>query len=1444
MSRPTYKKSRGPNGTRVAKLTAYPDDAGLVTTTIKPSGGLAFGLKLYTSKDLQDGWDIVNARAGESGWGLVLMEDGALHGQGGGSNDTPALLNVGGVRKNRILFWPKSGWGGVQIANSSAKITNPRGWTLGGIRGGSEHQFGFLIVSSENFGIWRSTAQYWNSNGASGEVSDACDFTECVKPRSWVWETDSAAVRGSSKTEARPTPGPITGTNWYGCYIAPTWLPEGSTAHTDALQYSGDSAYGGSTIEDTVIFAATHHGIIIGGAATDMTIRNTAVIGGQVNLKRFPVTGVAPADSKFAGKGPRAYNDPYVLNGTGAAGELAIYDSLFIGRMTNLQMLREPGGIVSNVQITAQSAYDLDKRFTLKPELANWTAADLDREFPVPTDAYLARIWAVDAVFVPDPGNGDPGTGDPGDGNPQPPAPAGLLTQDVMPTREQAFAQGVRPTLTVATAATVSGGVSASPTDATRVKYTGAAARGVVAAATSGYYRPEYLQDISGAGSSTNPRFMPAYGSRIRTASKVVEIALQQRPDLVGAGVSTRTPIRLLVDGLWTERLPIFLATDGNVGTDVAQPSFIPPGTKFWVRLEFPDATLRTIELQSMLELAGWSIPAGGTFAEPPAALHTILWDMDSLAGGEKHGTANYSLQTSTGGKFQRATYSHLTSLAWYASQRLGYDSIVNSSAGSSGYNISGDTVKFLTEARNLYDVGAHNPQVIVVGCGFNDVAAGQTASQLQANAITTLNQIKAAAPTAIIVVIALPSIPAANQLGGAAGLRPFNLALQAAARTAGAWLIDPIQGDLFGPTGTLVADKANMVTGNEAYISSDGTHPTQAGAEFFGAGFVGDMLRLVHPPVGSGTVTPPPASTDAPTCVWVTDETTPLKGTASLIVDAGPASLIESVKFAVIVGGKAVALPAATKGAGSNYVLTFDTTAVANSSYVVVATARGVNGKSTASSRTFTVNNTAEAPNVAPVVTLLQPAADVVLPRSGPVVFRGRATDDKLVGESGFQLRRIDGSYGPVIPAEPAVTGNGVYELVLDAADLAGLYDGAKFVATDTGTPPLTSETAPLALAFADVVDTTPSSDFTLTVTSSPDRPGQLVFDWTRSIKGEQVISYRILIDGLEQSIKTTNNRLIFDGLVRGTTPSVQIVAVTEEGVRTLSNEVDDVTVPGFTGTVVVGKPTLGVTGVTANGAALIGGPPAVTEGIVGYELKRGDVIVKRAEAIEEFDYVYVELSPDSDYRYTFAAIGAEEKRSDLAVVTFRTGSKPLPVSPGWFETGPAAVSGGTGPVQGRVLVGYSSDIRTSDGQERTITLQAIDAIDGKFIDPTTARPWRGFRSPNPADYIIWIEEFYGPDERVTQRPRRFRFPSNATGTQVAYLDRIWLDESPVGTSLPEWAQGLDLKVATAEQAAIDAKGYADAAAASAEEAAESGQTITLTPSQDGLYTTLTIGD
>jgi hypothetical protein len=447
------------------------------------------------------------------------------------------------------------------------------------------------------------------------------------------------------------------------------------------------------------------------------------------------------------------------------------------------------------------------------------------------------------------------------------------LTQAIMPSYSKAWTLAPAPTITWQSSASLTGSLIL-PTDA-RLKYTGHAStgtsktpRGIVAAATSGYWRPRYMANSSTAGTGTDPNFLAMYGIRIRTNSPIIEVKLQQRPDLSGkSNINSPIAIRVKVNGQWTSRRPTYVGPN-QVGYDsIGVPDNVTSTTQFWLRLNFGSTAVRDIEFVTMTEFGGFRLSAGSTItvgtAPDPAYRAVVLGD--SINGGEKNGTGNFGL-SDNGTKGVKGTYTHISSLWAYAAQTLGYDNVINSGSGSTGFNISGDTVKYSAPNRVEQDVLAFNPHLVMIGTSFNDLRANQTAAEIQSIATNLILTIKASLPKTIVVILGNPTPPIIALIGGAGAVDPHNAALKSAAQTAGAYYLDPKAGDLYSPAGVRLKDGANMITGNENYISSDSTHPTQAGADFFGSGYIADMLRLVHPVGTPGTTTPPPPTTTNPT--------------------------------------------------------------------------------------------------------------------------------------------------------------------------------------------------------------------------------------------------------------------------------------------------------------------------------------------------------------------------------------------------------------------------------------------------------------------------------------------------------------------------------------------------------------------------------------------------
>ncbi|MCM3521793.1 SGNH/GDSL hydrolase family protein [Curtobacterium sp. P97] len=158
-----------------------------------------------------------------------------------------------------------------------------------------------------------------------------------------------------------------------------------------------------------------------------------------------------------------------------------------------------------------------------------------------------------------------------------------------------------------------------------------------------------------------------------------------------------------------------------------------------------------------------------------------------------------------------------LTSLAKTTAWLLGCRALANTSIGGSGWLANGNNGEPSIGNRVANDVVAQAPDVIVIGLGHND--APYSDAQIQTSVNSAVAAIRAGLPNALIVVTGpIFSTPAPGRY----------TAMQAA-----------IFAGVSGIAGVVTVDTVNRpwITAANAgkYVSSDGTHPVQLGANYFG---------------------------------------------------------------------------------------------------------------------------------------------------------------------------------------------------------------------------------------------------------------------------------------------------------------------------------------------------------------------------------------------------------------------------------------------------------------------------------------------------------------------------------------------------------------------------------------------------------------------------------
>lgn len=379
------------------------------------------------------------------------------------------------------------------------------------------------------------------------------------------------------------------------------------------------------------------------------------------------------------------------------------------------------------------------------------------------------------------------------------------------------------------------------------VQLIGHAAKGVQAGSISGFVNPAPLQDIAGAGTGTNPLVYPPYAPVVYLDHKEVWFRLGQRSYSGFSNVSARAAVRIRINNKWISLMPVYLGSTIGFPTN---PENITAG-EYWLKLTFPTNELRRIEVFTHLEFGGVAVlDSSGSVAQVPASPGSTIALLDgSLGGSEKHQTGNFALNSANDGSGAGATYTAVTSYIGAVAQILGYGSIINSGAGSSGFSINGDTASWKSTGKITKDIIEHQPDTIIVGSANNDMASGQSVSQVDIASNTVYGAIASAAKVgALKFALGMLTPPAmGSQSSGESAVAPYNAVLKARAQQHGFWFINPATGQTFDPQGNLVKTTSNWVYQNLSDISSDNTHPTQVGANNLGAKVAAAIL-MAHP--------------------------------------------------------------------------------------------------------------------------------------------------------------------------------------------------------------------------------------------------------------------------------------------------------------------------------------------------------------------------------------------------------------------------------------------------------------------------------------------------------------------------------------------------------------------------------------------------------------------
>ncbi len=316
---------------------------------------------------------------------VVFIEAGNIVGSGAGARSIPFLKNIGKKgRSRKILITPLGNWGSCTFSDS-VKIQSCYGIAFGGFKFTGVDAFGrkqgFLASDCTETSVFNmAPLAYLGGQTIDNTPSWDTEFVNIVIPEGFLKydvnnNADTAAFRTASNA-------PVKDVRFVGCYLAPSFREAGSKAHTDSLQFSGNSAYSDIQLENTVIFGSTNSAAQV-GAANHYEFIRTLIIGSKVTCLRYPVP--AGADGHSVG-----YVSPNGING--AAKNATAIDSVIIGSIGSTRWAFQSG---SSISYTPQSSQQptTGSKWTVDSSLLTIDKTWIDMRVPYPTDAYLKTIF-------------------------------------------------------------------------------------------------------------------------------------------------------------------------------------------------------------------------------------------------------------------------------------------------------------------------------------------------------------------------------------------------------------------------------------------------------------------------------------------------------------------------------------------------------------------------------------------------------------------------------------------------------------------------------------------------------------------------------------------------------------------------------------------------------------------------------------------------------------------------------------------------------------------------------------------------------------------------------------------------------------------------------------------------------------------------------------------
>jgi hypothetical protein len=315
---------------------------------------------------------------------LILVRPGILVGGGGSSQSPASLLNLGDKNwTKRVTICPRDGYGSVTISNG-IRFERIRNLCLAGFVIDGKVR----ILSSTRFAIAWTVV---NGNiVVAGDTSLENDpkqweFVEMIKREVFQGDpTDPMQLQSFDNLGKY-----IEGVVLDGVYLAPNYMPTGSSAHQDTIQhfsFDTDAVFNNELIQDTVIFASNR--CAVNGGLRNAIFRNCWINARKSN--QMPLYPVASGAEMLDGAGLSQ----------GSKHNTTFDGGVYMGKLQSNQGISSTpyANVMNGAKIDYQPsgyAAPVSGKWIVDPSLNGHT----NPGYPtLPTDSFLQNIWRKGAA--------------------------------------------------------------------------------------------------------------------------------------------------------------------------------------------------------------------------------------------------------------------------------------------------------------------------------------------------------------------------------------------------------------------------------------------------------------------------------------------------------------------------------------------------------------------------------------------------------------------------------------------------------------------------------------------------------------------------------------------------------------------------------------------------------------------------------------------------------------------------------------------------------------------------------------------------------------------------------------------------------------------------------------------------------------------------------------